>query len=179
MGALVMEAPPAAVALQEVKAFLRVEGGAEDALIAGFVRSASASCEAFTGLALVARQARELVPASGAWVRLTLTPVRSIDGVAAVAPDGSESALPVESYAVDVDAAGDGWVRVARSAGPKVAAVRFTAGMAADWNGIAEPLRQGIVRLAAHLHIARGDEAAVPPAAVAALWRPYRRVRLG
>jgi uncharacterized phiE125 gp8 family phage protein len=40
---------PAPVALQEVKALLRIDGSAEDALIAGFVRSAAASCEAFTG----------------------------------------------------------------------------------------------------------------------------------
>jgi hypothetical protein len=44
---------------------------------------------------------------------------------------------------------------------------------------VPEPLRQGIVRLAAHLYAARGEVEAVPPAAVAALWRPWRRVRLG
>lgn len=40
-----------------------------------------------------------------------------------------------------------------------------------------EPLRQGIVRLVAHMHLHRdGDQS--PPAAVAALWRPWRRMRL-
>ncbi|MFD1952261.1 head-tail connector protein [Sphingomonas arantia] len=36
---------------------------------------------------------------------------------------------------------------------------------------------QGIVRLAAHFHAHRDDDAG-PPAVVAALWRPYRQMRL-
>lgn len=36
---------------------------------------------------------------------------------------------------------------------------------------------QGIIRLAAHLYAHRDDDAG-PPAAVAALWRPYRQMRL-
>ena len=171
-----LAAPP--VALDEVKAFLRVGDSAEDALIAGFLRSATTSCEAFTGRALIMREVRELVPAGGAWVRLSAAPVASIDAVAGIGADGSEIALAAEAYAIDVDARGEGWVRVNRADGIKRAAVRLTAGLAADWNGVPEPLRQGIVRLAAHLYAARGDNEAPPPASVAALWRPWRRVRL-
>ena len=61
MASLVMAAPPAPVALEEVKAFLRVQHSAEDALLAGFIRSASAACEAFTGLTLIEREAEERV----------------------------------------------------------------------------------------------------------------------
>ena len=58
-------------------------------------------------------------------------------------------------------------------------AVAYRAGLAADWPSLPEALRQGAVRLVAHLHAHRdaGDDAG-PPAAVAALWRPYRRMRL-
>jgi hypothetical protein len=43
----------------------------------------------------------------------------------------------------------------------------------------AHPLRQGVVRLAAHLYAERdGPELGGPPAAVTALWRPWRRMRL-
>jgi len=178
MASVMAEAPPAAVALVEVKAFLRIAHSEEDALIAGFIRSAEGACEAFTGLALIAREAVETVEASGAWRRLSLAPVRSIEEVVSVSGDGSEAALAAERYAVDIDAAGDGWVRVARSGEFTRARVRFTAGMAADWNGVPEPLRQGIVRLAAHLYAARGSEG-TPPACVSALWRPWRRMRLG
>lgn len=173
--AVLAEAP---VALSEVKAFLRIEGSAEDALLAGFVRSAAASCEAFTGQYLVARAVRETVAADGTWQRLAAAPVRSIDVVAGISPDGSETALAAEAYALDVDAAGDGWVRVVRAAGAKRAMVTLVAGIGADWNGVPEPLRQGIVRLAAHLY-ARGEAEIAPPASVAALWRPWRRVRVG
>ena len=52
------------------------------------------------------------------------------------------------------------------------------AGMASDGNGVPEPLRQGIVRLTAYLFNARDGSGGEPPAAVTALWRPYRRMRL-
>jgi uncharacterized phiE125 gp8 family phage protein len=176
MASLAQEAAP--LALQEVKALLRIADGREDALIAGFVRSAAAACEAFTGQALIARPLREVVAANGRWVRLAAGPVRTIDGVAALAPGGAESALAPEHVGIDIDAGGAGWVRVTGAAGASRAAVRFTAGVAADWNGVPEPLRQGIVRLATHLYAARGDQEGSPPASVAALWRPWRRVRL-
>ena len=55
--------------------------------------------------------------------------------------------------------------------------VDLTAGIAADWTSLPDALRQGIVRLAAHLFVER--ENGVPaPAIVTALWRPWRRMRL-
>lgn len=176
MGLATIEAAPASVALGEVKAFLRVATSDEDALIAGFVRSASAACEAFTGLALVAREVRETVT-PGAWRRLVAAPVRVIEAVATMATDGAETPLAGDAYRIDIDAAGDGWVRVSGS--ERRARVTYSAGLAADWNGLPEPLRQGIVRLAAHLYAVRGEADAAPPACVAALWRPWRRLRLG
>lgn len=170
---------PAPAAVAEVKALLRIATDDEDALIAGFVRSAAASCEAFTGRALIAREEREVIAANGAWQRLAAAPVRSIDAVAALPANGVETVLAAEGYAIDVDAAGEGWVRVPARGGAKRAVARFSAGLAVDWNGVPEPLRQGIVRLAAHLYGARGEREAVPPASVAALWRPWRRVRMG
>jgi len=53
-----------------------------------------------------------------------------------------------------------------------------TAGMADDQNGVPEPIRQGVLRLVAHLFADRDGEGAAPPASVTALWRPYRRMRL-
>ncbi len=170
---------PAPVAVAEVKALLRIATSEEDALIAGFVRSAAASCEAFTGRALIVREARETVAANGVWTRLAAAPVRSIDAVAALAADGGELALGAQDYAIDVDAAGEGWVRVPWRGTSGRAIVTFSAGLATDWNGVPEPLRQGIARLAAHLYAARGENEAPPPASVAALWRPWRRLRLG
>jgi uncharacterized phiE125 gp8 family phage protein len=163
------------VSLAEAQAFARVETGEEEALLAGLIRSASALCEAFTGQLLIERGFEEVVAANGLWQRLSATPVRAIDSVERVAADGSVVALLAHEYEVDIDSRGDGWVKVA---GEGRVRVRGRAGLASDANGVPEPLRQGIVRLTAHLFANRDGEGGEPPAAVTALWRPYRRMRL-
>ena len=66
------------------------------------------------------------------------------------------------------------------AAAPATLVVRFRAGIGTDWNGVPEPLRAGIVRLVSHLFSHRdAADAGPPPAAVAALWRPWRRMQLG
>ena len=56
--------------------------------------------------------------------------------------------------------------------------LQFTGLAAAEWSELDEPLRHGIVRFAAHQYRERDEGASGLPAAVAALWRPYRMVRL-
>lgn len=46
-----------------------------------------------------------------------------------------------------------------------------------DWGEVPPALNEGILRFAAHLYRERDGDAA-PPAAVAALWRPFRELRL-
>ena len=169
-------APLASVS--EAKAFLRIEHGADDAEIAGLVRSATALCEAFIGQLLIAREVSEVVPRAAGWRRLAGTPVRAILDVGAVLADGSSVALQPGAYAVDIDADGDGWVRAVGllASGSRLRAT-YRAGLAEDWNGVPEPLRHGVLRLAGHLHRHRDDNTG-PPAAVTALWRPWRRMRL-
>ena len=70
--------------------------------------------------------------------------------------------------------AGDGWVRRRQAGAVTRVRVGGTAGMADDENGVPEPIRQGVLRLVAHLFTARDGEGGEPPAAVTALWRPYR-----
>ena len=53
-----------------------------------------------------------------------------------------------------------------------------TAGIADCEKGVPEPIRLGVLRLVAHLFTVRDGEGGEPPAAVTALWRPYRRMRL-
>lgn len=166
-------------AIGEAKAYLRIEHEEEDALIAGLLRAATGLCEAFTGQALIARPVRETIPARPEWRRLARTPVRAITGVEGLPAEGSAFALPADAYAIDIDGNGDGWARVIRPGAAGRAIVTYEAGIAADWNGVPEPVRQGVVRLAAHLFTHRdAADGAGPPAAVAALWRPWRRMRL-
>ena len=166
-----------AVGLAEVQAYARVETGEEEALLAALTRSASALCENFTGQVLVARPFEETLAAYCHWQRLCMTPVRSIEEVTSLAADGIATPLSSDQYDIDIDSRGDGWVRLATSVATKIR-VRGTAGMALEPNGVPEPLRQGVLRLVAYLFATRDGGGGDPPAAVAALWRPYRRMRL-
>ena len=167
-----------ALSLAEAQAFVRVETGEEEALLAGLVRTASAVCEAFINQVLIVRDFREDLSASGEWQRLALAPVRSIDLVESVASDGTAAGLAANAYAIDVDASGDGWVRLTSDVDATRIRVTASAGIAGGTNELPEPLRHGILRLVGHLFASRDGEAGEPPAAVTALWRPYRRMRL-
>lgn len=164
-----------AVTLSEAQAFVRIETGEEEAVLAGLIRTASALCEAFLGQVVIERPFIVDVAASGKWERLDPGPVRTIGTVEALDLTGVTLPLPSSSYAIDIDAGGDGWVRVG---GCGRARVSGTAGLAGDENDVPEPIRQGILRLVSHLFASRDGEGGAPPAAVTALWRPYRRMRL-
>jgi uncharacterized phiE125 gp8 family phage protein len=171
--------PPLPVPTEPLRAYLRIEGSEEDALLAGLLRSASEFCEAFTRLTLADTEIEQWLPARPGWTRLDRAPVRAILSVAGAGAGAEPVPLAADDYGIDIDAGGDGWVRVVRSGAAGRVRVRYRAGLAADWNGVPEPLRQGIVRMATHLYAHRdGEDGAGPPAAVTALWLPYRRLRL-
>jgi uncharacterized phiE125 gp8 family phage protein len=90
-------APPA-VTLAEAQAYVRVETGEEEAILAGLVRTATAMCEQFTGRVLLLREYTETLRASGDWQRLGLTPVRSVDTVEAIGEDGATTVLPAGAW---------------------------------------------------------------------------------
>jgi uncharacterized phiE125 gp8 family phage protein len=165
-----------ALALAEVKAVLRVASDDEDALAAAFVEAALGLAERFTGQALIARAMRDVMPVSRAWQSVGASPVRAITSVEAIDAGGAV-VLGSAAYAIDIDAGGDGWVRTIDAGAATRIAVTFEAGLAAGWATIPAPLRQGAVLLAAHLFTVR-DESAAPPAAVTALWRPFRVMAL-
>lgn len=165
-----MEEADRAAAVAAVKALSRIGPDAEDALIGTLAAEAFGLAERFTGQVLIARTVSERIAAAGAWRRLATTPVRAIEGVSA-----GGAPLPADGFAVDIDGNGDGWVRVGGA--PRVVTVAMRAGLADDWATLPSALQGGIVRLAAYRLDARGGDAA-PPAAVSALWRPFRRLRL-
>ncbi|HJT39807.1 MAG TPA: hypothetical protein VJ762_05690 [Sphingobium sp.] len=172
------EAGAPGASLGELKDYLRITGSGEDALLESLLQSATGLCEQFVGQWLIVGAARETVRGDGSWQRLSARPVLAISGVDAVAADGGVQALASDAYAIDIDATGDGWVRARPGNGEPVLAVHYQAGMAEEADGLPEPIRQGIVRLAAEHFAARGGEVASPPAVVGALWRPWRRMRL-
>lgn len=179
MGVAMAEPGPLVVSLAELKAFLRIGNSEEDALLAGLARSAAETCEAFTGRMLIVRDGEETIRAAAAWTRLATAPVRAIGEVAALGIDGAARPLDAADYAIDIDAAGEGWVRLTRPIAEKRVRVSYQAGLASHEGDVPEAVRHGIVRLAAHFYTHRDAEGGGgPPAAVTALWRPWRRLRL-
>src|SRR4051812_30435763 len=152
-----------AVTMSEAQAYVRIETGEEEAVLAGLIRTASAVCEEFLNQVVIARDFILDLPASGSWERLTLTPVRSIGSVEAVDLSDVPSALPSASYAMDIDSSGDGWVRVTGPNGATRVRVAGTAGMADTENEVPEPIRQGVLRLVAHLFTSRDGPGGGPP----------------
>jgi uncharacterized phiE125 gp8 family phage protein len=178
--AIVAPAILAGAALDELKAWLAITTASEDTLLTGLLRGAHELCEAFTGTMPLEALCEEVLPVCGVWQGLQARPVAAITGVEGIAPDGTRSALGSSDYLVDLDADGGGRVKVLRAGTAARVAVRFTAGLAADWSGLPDGLRQGVLRLAAAQYRERDTDGPppVPPAAVAALWRPWRRMRL-
>ena len=178
---MITSAPPALpVALAELKAFLRISVSDEDALLAGLVRAAAALCEAFTGRALIERTVEEVAATATVRIRLSVGPVRAVDSVAALDEAGTATPLGAADFTTEIDAAGEGGVTVLQPPGTRRLRITYRAGMAADWNGVPEMLRHGIIRLAAQYYLRRGETRdAEVPAAVTALWRPWRRLPFG
>lgn len=179
---LLADAGIAPVSLAEARAYLRLDLSTDDAEVAALVRVATQLCEAFIGQVLLASQWRDRWPLPLASTpRVSAGPVR---GIAAVAwRTGAEARLPLaaDDWQADLDDGGGATIRVLTppAAGAVWLEVDYGAGLAADWNGLPEPLRLGILRLVAHLHAHRdAPDDNGPPLAVAALWRPYRRLRL-
>ncbi|TMJ14050.1 MAG: hypothetical protein E6G94_10440, partial [Alphaproteobacteria bacterium] len=121
-----LEAGPEALA--EAKAYLRVEGTGEDPLIGRLVGSAAELCEQFTGQVLIRRDFEDVIPAASAWTRLGAGPVRAIAGFETAPTTGEPETLGGDLYAVDIDAMGDGWVRLTTPRAGRVR-VRFEAGI--------------------------------------------------
>lgn len=174
--------PPvlAAEALDELKGWLAITTMRDDSSLTALLRAALETCEAFTGTMPLSATCEEVHIASYEWSRLATAPVNAITQVEQLDAGGGRSAMPVDAYMIDITADGCGRLRLVRSTGASRVVVRFDAGLAVDWASLPDGLRQGVIRLAAHNYRDRdgGSAKAHPPAAVTALWQPWRRLRL-
>lgn len=177
---IITPAALAPAALAELKDWLGITVPADDAQLAALLRMGLDLCEDFTGTMPLQQVCEEVLPATGEWTRLTTRPVQAITSVQGVPAEGPRFALPAGDYRIELDADGGGRVGTLHPGIAGRVAVRFNAGLAADWSALPEALRHGVLRLAAHQYRLREgeDQTALPPAAVAALWRPWRRLRL-
>lgn len=185
--ALDIVTPPAAEPLtaEEAKAWLRLDGGAEDALVAALIAAARGAVEAACGRLLLARNFRWRLDAwpRGSALRLPVSPVIAVTSVTVITEQG----------ATDVPAAD--WMLATASDPPRLVflrpppvpappadgiAIAGRAGLAETPGALPEPLRHALRMTLAALWENRGDaavSAAVPPAAQALL-EAWRRIRL-
>jgi len=178
--AIITPAVLAGAALAELKGWLAITTSGDDAALTELLKTTLETCEAFTGAMPLAQLCEEIVPAGACWQRLATRPVQAVTWVEGIAATGARFAIPVADYAVDFDTDGGAAFRLLQRGEADRVAVRFTAGMAAGWADLPESLRHGVLRLAAHHYRQRESDSpqAMPPAAVAALWRPWRRMRV-
>ena len=166
-------------ALAELKHWLGITRPDDDAALTGLLETSLSLCEAFTGRAPLRQVLEEVIPMTAVWHELVSRPVRGVETAALIAADGSRTVLTEADYALELGAAGDGCARLLQPLTGRGVALLLEVGIADDWEGLPAPLRQGIIRLAAHHYRDRdGKASAVPPASVTALWRPWRGVRL-
>ncbi len=79
-----MSAPAAvdpAVSISEAQAYVRIETGEEEAVLAGLLRTATAIGESFMNQVIVERDFALDLPASMQWQQVALGPVRSISSL--------------------------------------------------------------------------------------------------
>ncbi|APG63243.1 hypothetical protein LPB140_11105 [Sphingorhabdus lutea] len=147
-----------ASALHELKGDLRISISDEDALLMGHIRTAMDICEKFISARLLLRRGRVEMPICSGWQMIKQRPIISI--------------YDVEGKILVMTAGAAGRIRA-----------YFDVGCHAHWDDIDAPLRMGILRLAAFLYrqnngdIANENMGEIPPV-IAALWRPYRAMRL-
>jgi len=178
--AIVVPAILAGAALDELKGWLAVTITSDDAALLALLYSALELCEAFTGRMPLESLCEEILAPMPEWQQLSTLPVMAVTGIDAMAPDNTRTPMPAADYAYELEADGTARIRILRRGASRRFAIRFTAGLASDWAHLPDGLRQGVLRLAAYHYRQRDlDEMrSMPPAAVAALWQPWRRMRL-
>jgi uncharacterized phiE125 gp8 family phage protein len=183
------------VSVAELKAHLRIDGTAEDAVVASLITTARLQIEAALALALITQ--------SWSWtfdrwprrasVELPVSPVQQINAVTVVQAGGAAT-MPSSAYILDGHGIGarliarDNWPQ------PSIAAlgveIRLVAGFGTTPADVPAAIRQALLVLAAHWHSRRdadgrcnGTAAGAPscgplPPDVNDLLAPYRRSRL-
>jgi uncharacterized phiE125 gp8 family phage protein len=190
---LILTSGPAVepVTLAEAKVHLRVDGSAEDTLVASLIVTSRLHVEAATGLALVTQAWSWHLDAwpRGRAIKLPLHPIQSIAAVRLYDESGAVTTLDDTAYLLDgaglhprlVRHGTPVWQKPGRIAnGIEIAFVAGFGDAAAD---VPAPIRQAILLLVAHWYEHRspledGAHAAPLPTMVTELLAPYRSMRL-
>lgn len=177
------------VSLADVKAYLRVDSSAEDALLTFLITSARSWMERATGRAMNTqtwRMTLDAWPAETA-IKLPRTPVASVNHVKVYAADGSSQTLDPGSYLTDInmDAPRIVFKSLLRPRPGLPASgieIEFVAGYGDLSTDVPEPLAQAVKLLVAHWYERREllDAQGLPnvPRALSAVVGLYRSMHL-
>lgn len=165
--------------LDAAKSYLRIDNGVEDDVIRTVMAAAVRHAEAFVGQLLLRRTQSVRLSAGSGWQALPVAPVIGIVGVTGIPADGAAFALQPPAWEAAIDKRGNASIRIVRPGSAGRVEVDVDAGIAADWGGLPDNIRLGLLRLAAHFHAHRdaGDDTS-PPMAALALLAPWKRMRL-
>ncbi|RTL90979.1 hypothetical protein EJV44_20860 [Ancylobacter aquaticus] len=173
--------------LAEAKIYLRIDHGAEDALISSLITAARATVEALTRRVLIDqswRIIRDAWPASGL-IALPVNPLKALTAARVLDAAGGETALPLDAFSLDT-ARLPGLIRVARGAVPAPGrplagiALDITAGHGPGPDHVPSPLIEAVRVVLAHFYEHRdvAGPGAAFPARLDALVAPFRVTRL-
>lgn len=174
------------IALAEAKAWLKLDGDDEDALVSTLIAAARLHVESATGRALIAQSWRLVLDAwpDNRVVRLPVTPLLSLTSITAFDGDGIDHEMSLDG----IDA---GRAELLLPAGIDAPALRehhgieidYVAGFGEDSEDVPGPLKQALLLLMAYWFEHRdtvfgmGEGPAVPMG-FDALVAPYHMVRL-
>lgn len=182
--------PPAVepVALAEMKAWLRVEHGDEDALIGVLIAGSRIHVEAQTQRALITQGWRlgfDAWPRDGR-IAVTPAPLKALTAARVFDADGTAHAVDTQNFVPDVGASVLAFASWALPVpGRRVAGIELdvSVGYGDAASEVPEPLRQAIRLLTAHWYehrglVADGGQGMPLPATVNALIASYRMLSL-
>jgi uncharacterized phiE125 gp8 family phage protein len=177
------------LSLDDAKAFLKVEIGDDDDVLAALIAGARVHVEAQTRRALITqswRLTRDAWPGNGR-VPVLPVPLHSLTAARVYRLDGTTQSLDVSDFVIEVGAA----PAVISFSAPQPAPGRVVAGIELDVSvgygdaatDVPADLRQAIRMLVAHWYenramIVVGQTAAILPASVGAMLAPYRVLSL-
>lgn len=149
------------VSLAEVKAWLKIDGDDEDDLLTSLIASATAECEAYSGLSFITRNRTvKLSSFSGKDVILPYGPVTALTSIEYTDEDDAPQTIDSSDYTVDI-ASGLARVRVTESwpytnRSLSNVVVTYVAGYA-DAAAVPEVIKKAIKQKVAVDHEKRGD----------------------
>lgn len=190
--ALVLTSGPALepITVGEAKAHLRLDGSADDTLIASLILTSRLHVEAALGLALITQSWTLVLDRwpEGPSLALPIRPVQAIASVAVLAADGTPDTLSPADYILEGRGVPPRLVRTVSTwptpgraaAGIEIA---FTAGFGAGASEVPAPIRQALLLLVAHWYEHRtpveiGSALNALPAGVCDLLMPFKVPRL-